>query len=226
MAVIMAQSVAAAAASRRGNRPSLHVSAIIAAGGRGSRLGAGQPKQLLEISGVPDPAAQRGCVPASPARDRGGGGVARRRPGGAAAVPDVDTQAGDPGRRRRQAPGLGRAGVRAGVAGRRHRGGARRRAADGLGGSDRPHRGSGRRARRGAGRAASDRHRQARRTPTAWWWRRCRAIDLSLAQTPQAFQRRGPARRAGERRWTPPTRRRWSSVPAFPCTWSPAIPAT
>ena len=31
----------------------MHVSAIIAAGGRGSRLGAGQPKQLLEVSGVP-----------------------------------------------------------------------------------------------------------------------------------------------------------------------------
>jgi 2-C-methyl-D-erythritol 4-phosphate cytidylyltransferase/2-C-methyl-D-erythritol 2,4-cyclodiphosphate synthase len=42
MAVIMAQSI----------QPSLHVSAIIAAGGRGSRVGAGQPKQLLEIAGV------------------------------------------------------------------------------------------------------------------------------------------------------------------------------
>jgi 2-C-methyl-D-erythritol 4-phosphate cytidylyltransferase/2-C-methyl-D-erythritol 2,4-cyclodiphosphate synthase len=31
----------------------LHVSAIIAAGGRGSRVGAGQPKQLLEVCGVP-----------------------------------------------------------------------------------------------------------------------------------------------------------------------------
>jgi 2-C-methyl-D-erythritol 4-phosphate cytidylyltransferase/2-C-methyl-D-erythritol 2,4-cyclodiphosphate synthase len=54
MAVIMAQSVARAAASRRAERHSfLHVSAIIAAGGRGSRVGAGQPKQLLEIAGVP-----------------------------------------------------------------------------------------------------------------------------------------------------------------------------
>ena len=31
----------------------MHVSAIIAAGGRGSRLGAGQPKQLLELAGRP-----------------------------------------------------------------------------------------------------------------------------------------------------------------------------
>jgi 2-C-methyl-D-erythritol 4-phosphate cytidylyltransferase / 2-C-methyl-D-erythritol 2,4-cyclodiphosphate synthase len=31
----------------------LHVSAIIAAGGRGARVGAGLPKQLLEVSGVP-----------------------------------------------------------------------------------------------------------------------------------------------------------------------------
>ena len=48
----MAQSVAAAAPIAPRESAFLHVSAIIAAGGRGSRVGAGQPKQLLEVSGV------------------------------------------------------------------------------------------------------------------------------------------------------------------------------
>jgi 2-C-methyl-D-erythritol 4-phosphate cytidylyltransferase/2-C-methyl-D-erythritol 2,4-cyclodiphosphate synthase len=53
MGVIMAQSVAAAVPITPRESVFVHVSAIIAAGGRGSRVGADQPKQLLEICGVP-----------------------------------------------------------------------------------------------------------------------------------------------------------------------------
>ena len=61
MGVIMAQAAGAAAARlqsdvvgcHRNALADVHVSAIIAAGGRGARLGAGQPKQLLALGGVP-----------------------------------------------------------------------------------------------------------------------------------------------------------------------------
>ena len=44
----------------------MHVTAIIAAGGRGLRFGGGQPKQLLAVGGRADSRAQRRGVPRAP----------------------------------------------------------------------------------------------------------------------------------------------------------------
>ncbi len=172
-----------------------------------------------------DPAAQRGRVPASPARDRGGGGAAAGDSVGAAAVSRLHPQARDAGRRRSAAPGFGGAGAGARVAGGRDRGRARRRAADGLGGSDRPHRGGGRPARRGPGGTAGHRHGEAGHRRGRGGGDRAARFRSISPRPRRRFRRRCCATRcrAG---WTPPTRRRWSSAPAYPCTWSKATPAT
>ena len=134
-------------------RPIVHVSAIIAAGGRGSRVGAGSAQAAArDLAACPSCSAAwtRSCdhplvtevVVALPPEI-----LAAPPPYLASTRKPVTLVEG--GARRQDSVALAFARV---SPARRRRGGARCRAADGLGRSDRAHRGGGRRARRGAGR--------------------------------------------------------------------------
>ena len=78
---------------------SMHVTAIIAAGGTGRRLGADVPKQLLAVGGVPILAAQRRSVSVTSRGLRRHRGAAIVDGCGAAGMAE-----GRPGRRRRRQP--------------------------------------------------------------------------------------------------------------------------
>ena len=230
MAVIMAQAAARCARLQSSPwsctwtklRTFVHVSAIIAAGGRGARLGAGLPKQLLELGGVPilqrSVEAFLGTTVWSISSWR-----CRRRSGGSARLSLVGGQAGHAGRRRGQATGLGGAGVRPRVVGGGCRGGARRGAAARDADLIDAHAGGGC-ARRRAGRGAvTDTVKRAARDGMV---RRDRPRDRCiLAQTPQAFAT-DVLRIALSSGGTPRTRPRSSSAPGFPCGLWKAIPGT
>ena len=207
------------------NRVFVHVTAIIAAGGRGERFGAGRPKQLLALGGVSILQRSVDALLAHPLHSRHGRRAAGRARGRAARLSAPGGEARRRRRGRRAPAGFGGARVRACARRRRDRGDSRCGASARERRSHRTHRrGRGGR-RRGRGRRARHRHRQARRCR--------RPRDRNAAARARLSWRRRRRRFASPccaTRWpspaTPPTRPRLPSAPGTACAWSRASRAT